>query len=288
MRSNHVGNSERKRGPASIAESEFVNDNLDTMSDKQMAVELNRTPDFVRKLRAMAPVNMSKAEQIDSIMKLHEAYYWSEIVLQLFDSEVKYFEQAWIELIKQFSQHGVLHSDEMSIKDLILHDILSNRALIKKTHALKKIDELDIKIIDCNPRHTVKLTNLQDERSTWLGSIGALTEEHLDYLKKKDDKLKALKATRESRLKGAEQSSSNFWEKLKEVNTPEMRRFWSNYAQRLHLAGQIVELEWSEPVEVVPGKLIKAFESPEGELRDQAKEEKEKEEKERLEKEAEE
>lgn len=265
----------RKTGKASKAEIDFIRKNHERMSDEQMAEKLNRTEAFVRKQRLNAAVVPTRDETDETLAALYNSYYWPEVKMQLIGHEVEYFEKAWLELHRQFSQHGIMASDEISIKDLILHEIATNRALRKKTETLREISELERLIAiemdhEIEERDAGQLSVWESQRSALIGSLHALTDEIMEYQKKKDEKLKQLKATREARLKNAEQSKSNFWALLRELNTQEKRREWSEYMAKMRMAGQIVELEWSQPIKYEDGKVDKPFLSPEGEMRDAA------------------
>ena len=261
------------RGKISHDDNQYIIENKDDQSAEDIAKHVNRSPKFVQKIineLAIAPdVDVEDA----TLVALHTAHYWTVIKSQLIGTEIRYFEQAWLALSAQFSQHGIMASDETSIKDLIMHEIHQNRAATKKTQHIRDIDELDRMIsrerrVDVDARDVGSLSGWEQQRASLIAAMGSLTNEALEYQKKKDDKLKQLKATRESHLKNAEQSKSNFWALMREMNNPDMLKKWMEYSQKMHLGANIVRLEWSEMIEFEDAKYDKPFVSPEGEMAD--------------------
>lgn len=266
--------SKKKSGKASNSELAFIRETMNRLTDEEMASSLNRSVEFVKKQK----INIATEPDIDAnneiLVALHKSNMWKQVKKQLIDDEVECFEEHWVALFGQFSQHDIMASDEMSIKDLILHEISTDRAQIKKAETLRQIDTLERLIskemeVDVDDGRDVgSLSQWESARSALIGSLSSLTEEIMEYQKKKDEKLKQLKATRETRLKNAEQSTSNFWAMCRHINTQEMRRHWSKYMTKMRMAGQIVEMQWSQPIAFEDGKVDKPFLSPEGELRD--------------------
>jgi hypothetical protein len=262
-----------KRGKISKVDRQYVIDHMGAKSAEEIAGQLNRSPEFVQKLINQLAVTTDKGVEDATLAALHNAYYWPVLQKQLIGDELRYFERAWMALSEQFSQHGIMASDETSIKDLIMHEVHYNRAVTKKTQHIRDIDELEDLIdremeVDIDARDVGSLSTWEQQRSALIAAMDSLTSEALEYQKKKDEKLKQLKATRESRLKNAEQSKSNFWALMREMNSPDMLKSWMEYTQKMHLGANIVRLEWGEMIEFEDGKYDKPFLSPEGELRD--------------------
>ena len=116
-----------KRGVAATTEITFITKNAETMSDEQMAEALNRSTDFVQKIRVQQPVKMKAEEGTDIITALRVKHWWNTIRKQLFDEEISFFESTWANLNTQFED--VVPTDELVLRDLIMYDILSNRNL---------------------------------------------------------------------------------------------------------------------------------------------------------------
>jgi hypothetical protein len=263
-----------KRGKISKADNQFIQDNMDKLSAEEIAGHINRSPEFVQKILNRLAVTTDKGVEDATLAALHNSYYWPVLQNQLIGAEVRYFEMAWMALSQQFSQHGIMASDETSIKDLIMHEVHHNRAVTKKTQHIRDIDELEDLIdremeVDIDARDVGSLSTWEQQRAALIAAMDSLTNEALEYQKKKDEKLKQLKATRESRLKNAEQSKSNFWALMREMNDPDMLKKWMEYTQKMHLGAEIVRLEWGEMIEFEDGKYDKPFVSPEGEMRDE-------------------
>jgi hypothetical protein len=264
----------KKRGNLNIEEIAYVHANMDIKTDEEMAKHLNRSVELVRRLRVQSVQRKENEENVDAVSELHVSYFWSEVRRSLMANEERYFEQQWIRLHEQFSQHGVLPTDEIMMKDLILHEIASNRVLANKRDHLVRLAELE-RMIDTemakpvNERDLARLPNWETQRGALQVAITAVTREHLEYQKKKDDKMEQLKATRSQRLKQAEQSGSNFWQMIRELDKPENRRIYGNYMMKMKIAADNIRNDWNQVIEYANESVDKPFLSPEGEIEDE-------------------
>ena len=111
-----------KRGRMSDEEKLFLDQYLDSKDDKQLALELDRTVDFVSNYRKSKPHIDNTAEADEIIIKLHNIYFWKEIKTQVSSEELKSFEARWVALNQQFQD--ILSTDQMQMKDLIVLEIL--------------------------------------------------------------------------------------------------------------------------------------------------------------------
>ena len=71
-----------KRGRMSDEEKLFLDQNLDGMTDGDLALRLDRTVSFVVNYRKVQPHKLVTEEEDTIIVKLHNLYFWSEIKQQ--------------------------------------------------------------------------------------------------------------------------------------------------------------------------------------------------------------
>jgi hypothetical protein len=271
-------NKEKKRGPASNDEITYIIDNAEIKSISEMAEELGRTEVFVRKYRATFPGKREAVSVDDFIKNLHATPFWVEIKKCLLGGEIKYFEQQWASYMRQFSAHDILATDEMMTKDLIMLEIMCNRALKEKASAIAEIERLESLISNelqksSDMRDAVSLTDWQQQVNALRASLTALSSEFTTHQKGKDDKLRDLKATRKERYQRLEQSKRNFFELIMTLDDIKQRHKEGLESAKVAIAAQKLIDNWSENYEYEDGTVDAPFLSPEGMLKDEYDEE---------------
>jgi len=215
-----------KRGRMSDDEKLFLDQYLDSKTDEELAQTLDRTVAFVAKYRKTKPHTVFSEEHDDIIVKLHNLYFWKEILTQLSTYELKSFEARWVALHQQFQD--VLPTDQMQIKDLITLEILINRVLTEKQKVMSTIDRLEqqLKREEERPiefQDTNLMLNIETQLNAAMASQNARTTEHMKLQEKKDAKFKDLKATRDQRFKQLEDSRKSFFDLMKILDEKESR-----------------------------------------------------------------
>ena len=135
----------KKRGQLSLDEEEYIRDNFNKLDIKQIATNLNRTPAPIKRY-----IEESKLEYMDDPegfetlkRKLHSKSFYREVARQ-FDTEsgeLEYFENTWINLVKQFRE-DVLPAEELQIKQFITIDILINRSMKERKRHIGETTKL--------------------------------------------------------------------------------------------------------------------------------------------------
>lgn len=209
----------KKRGQLSLSEEEFIRKNISTLSVEEIANSLNRNIDPINryiKENQLYESNDSKVEYNILKNKLHSKTFWKEISRQ-FDEEtgeLEYFENVWINLIKQFRE-DVLPAEELQIKQFITIDILINRSMKERKRHISETEKLQ-KIVDYeyskpeDARDAAKLMNLENQLSFSRNSIASYTNEFTKLLAEYQKISKDLKATREQRIKRIEDGKSSW------------------------------------------------------------------------------
>lgn len=164
---------------------------------------------------------------IDSVGELKSKHFWKELKKQLTAEELEYFAESWAKLVKQFSQYDILETDEMIMKDLVVHDILINRNLIQKKAMLDQIQyyqkELDEEIAKTT-RDQVKIQFCHTKLSEARSALTDLGRSHKILQDSKDQKFKDMKATRDLRYKQIEDAKKTWFELMKELDSNDTRK----------------------------------------------------------------
>lgn len=208
----------RKRGQLSLDEEKYIRDNYKAMSVEDIASNLNRTPDPIKKYIDQNQFSIVENDN-DSIIlkhKLHTKTFWPEICRQ-FDTEtgeLQYFEDTWVGLIKQFRE-DVLPAEELQIKQFITIDILINRSMKERKRHISETEKLQKQVDkeyakEETDRDIPKLANLETQLSFARNSIANYTNEYTKLLNEQQKISKDLKATREQRIKRIEDGKSSW------------------------------------------------------------------------------
>jgi hypothetical protein len=223
----------KKRGQLSLDEEDYIRQNVNTLSINQISDHLNRnTAPIERYIAEFRLADGQQSEQQnDKILrqKLYLKTFWSEIEKQ-FDKEtgeLKYFENTWIGLIKQFRE-DVLAAEELQIKQFITIDILINRSMKERKRHITDTEKLQTQVDKEynkpeDQRDISKLANLETQLSFARNSIANYTNEYTKLLNEQQKISKDLKATREQRIKRIEDGKSSWVGLIRMLEDEELR-----------------------------------------------------------------
>jgi hypothetical protein len=187
---------------------------------------LSTIQDAIKDISSINEKKKTKTIIIDSVGELKSKHFWKELQSQLMNNEIEYFIESWGKLVKQFSQYDILETDEMIMKDLIVHDILINRNLIQKKSLMEEIEffqqELDDEIKK-SERDQIKIQHCHTKLSNARSSLSDLERTHDTIQKRKDQKFRDMKATRDLRYKQIEDAKKTWFELIKELDAYNMR-----------------------------------------------------------------
>ena len=113
----------KKRGQLSLDEEQFIREHVNKLSVEDIADQLNRSTNPIERYISENNLYLGQETLNDYQFlkkKLHSKPFWDEILKQ-FDAdsgELKYFEDTWIGLIKQFRE-DVLPAEELQIKQFM-------------------------------------------------------------------------------------------------------------------------------------------------------------------------
>lgn len=222
----------KKRGQLSLEEEQFIRDNFNKIPLAQIAKELNRTVAPIERYVSESKLeHLNDPETYDALLtKLHSKNFWLEIKRQFDEDsgELEYFENTWINLIKQFRE-DVLPAEELQIKQFITIDILINRSMKERKRHIADTEKLQKEVDkeyakNDDDRDIAKLTNLETQLSFARNSIANYTNEFTKLLNEQQKIGKDLKATREQRIKRIEDGKSSWVGLIRMLEDEEIRQ----------------------------------------------------------------
>lgn len=266
---------EKKRGRLSTEEENIILNNMEFMDDEAIAQIINRTPDVVAKFRAQAPVLQNKESATELIQQLRKKFFWAEVMQQLTTTEeISYFENYWASLIHQFASQGIVATDELMIKDLILTEIQVNRCLKAKRAMTREMDDLEDQIAKIYQEvqdpisRIAQIDPLKSRQNQIHANLKSIGSEWNLLQEKKDKKYDQLKATREKRLDKAEKAGATFFDLVKMLDSPEIREKEGRFNELYKQASEMAKLRFQQYFTYEDGSVDRPLLTPEVEESD--------------------
>ena len=264
----------KKRGQLSLDEEKFIRDSYGSLSIEQIANHLNRNINpikrYIKENNITTLNNEEELKESETLrQKLYSKTFWTEIKRQ-FDEEtgeLQYFEDTWINLIKQFRE-DVLPAEELQIKQFITIDILINRSMKERKRHIAETEKLQ-RLVDKeyekseDQRDIPRLANLETQLSFARNSIANYTNEYTKLLGEQQKISKDLKATREQRIKRIEDGKSSWIGLIRMLEDEELREREGREMEILALATEKYKEKFSEYHQYLDNTLDKPFLSPE-------------------------
>lgn len=267
----------RKRGQLALDEEKFIRDNISKLSIDDIANSLNRTKApiqrYIEENRLLEDQDALN-DEVYLKAKLHSKTFWSEIKKQ-FDNttgELEYFENVWINLIKQFRE-DVLPAEELQIKQFITIDILINRSMKERKRHIAETERLQ-ELVDKeyqkpeDQRDIPKLTNMETQLSFARNSIANYTNEYTKLLNEQQKISKDLKATREQRIKRIEDGKSSWVGLIRMLEDEEIREKEGREMEIIVMATEKAKQSLYDYHGFVDGGVDRPFLTPESVLSD--------------------
>jgi hypothetical protein len=267
-----MGSLPKKRGQLSVEEEKFIRDSYGQLSVEQIAASLTRSEAPIKRYITEQSLIIPSSEKHDCEIlrqKLHSKTFWSEIARQFDENsgELKYFEDTWIGLIKQFRE-DVLPAEELQIKQFITIDILINRSMKERKRHIAETDKLQ-KLVDKeyekpeDQRDIPKLANMETQLSFARNSLANYTNEYTKLLAEQQKISKDLKATREQRIKRIEDGKSSWVGLIRMLEDEAIREKEGREMEILALATDKIKNKLSEYHTYQDGVIDRPFLTPE-------------------------
>lgn len=238
-----------KRGVLSNEERDFIRKNIlnmdiDTIS-KEIGKSVTSIKKFAYKENLLVKENANdEGERLIKIRRtLRSREYWPEIKKQFTPEEIKTFEFTWVKLYSQFNE-DVLMSEEIQMKKYISLELLKDRCLTKANAIEEDIGKLRA-IVDEENAKPKGEKNIEAVRQS-LNNVAILQGRQFDFYKeyrelsdKQKDTEKALKISRDDRIKSILDSTNNWSGNIRLINeNPEVRTMLGKHIQIMKIAQQ--------------------------------------------------
>jgi hypothetical protein len=251
---------EHKRGVFHTTEREFIKQNRDSMTVEQMAERLNRSTKAIEnELLRIDGSYKQEAMTKEFERELKTRPYWKNLQKQYSKDELELVEYHWIRYIAQFKE-DITHAEESQILKAIDLEIMLERVKLdhakidKSIEALEEAlqDELDK---DESLRDKQYVMNLNQQIMALRAGMSSGTKTWNELLAKHQDLMKALKSTRDQRLKDVETKDVTFYGWLKKMSDKKQRDVASRDAEMMKRAVGNLKKSFGEYYKYEDGEL---------------------------------
>lgn len=231
----------------SESEKEFIEKNKEIMPIEHMAAKIGCDPDILEQylIHGYVPQQMPKAktkqerqasQETEWKRELWKRVYWKEVKASLLSKEEEtFFTEMWIGMMRQLSGN-ILFGEEIQLKQLIMLEVLANRAM----QACKNAQERLQMLVDQINQERLKPSGIRDDalidqltaqEAILTGKITGHLKEYKDFLSDSRNIAAKLKTTRDERVKRVENSQERFSEIIKKLRDPAERAAFSKEAE---------------------------------------------------------
>lgn len=225
----------RKTGPFTEGEMEFLRLNKDAMSPSVLAEKLGRNVDTILKYIEQLDSTGTKAD----ILNLKKRADWKMIQSQLTSTECELFEWHWNNIVKQF-KNEIFHTEGIQLVNAIKHEILANRMLSDQRKIILMIEELEKELNQeyrSGEPDKIRVGDIEKQIAMLSATQEANNREFRENSKKLSEILQALRATRAQRTEKLDASSKSFSAWMKRIlDDPILKKEAGEYCEKMRLA----------------------------------------------------
>lgn len=234
------GTEERNRdGRWTNEDVKYMEENVGVLSIEEMALQLRRNAKTVRKY---CTERLAYVEPKSNKFDIKRSPVWEELKLQLSEQELETFMYHWQNLMSQFSKDIPLSTERMQMVELVRIEILINRVMRKLKDSdvtFKKTEDelMQEKDKPVEMRDGPRMASLEMIIASINTSRVQISKDYKEFMSKKEEILRSLKATREARIKRVEDSKQTLQTWMSALlDNAEMRRSLGIEAKKQQLA----------------------------------------------------
>ena len=262
---------QNKRGPWSYEEKQYIAEKCAVMTATEISAHLKRNEtavaNYIKKNHASSFTETARHAEYD----IKNSPVWKDLERQFSKDELNMFLYHWGRIVSQF-RDDVYPTEEMQVVDTIKLEILMNRVLSQQQQCMDDIRRLEQTLIFERGQETkdvAEIGNLERQVGILRAAQESLNTDFQNMLKKKNDILKEMKATRDARIKHLESNKNNVYALLKTiVENKDLRIRLGIDMEKMRLAADAEYVRLSEYHEYDDGEVDQPFLTPENVLDD--------------------
>lgn len=255
----------KKKRKLTEADKAFVRENRDKMTLREMAGQLKTPTSLVQNYLK----ELGGGQGIKSSLRNSEG--WKRLREEFSADELKYFEEQYIQTMSQFGGN-IVSTEERQIMQVVKLEILQSRALIREKQLrdeTERLTEEKLQLIAArgneadNDELNIQIFQLEERILSNHKSEASFTAEYTKLQKEIGDLMKALKATRDQRVKDLEQSSESLLGFFKALELREVREEEERRMEMIRISAQKEKERLARPHKYGDGKVDRPLLTPE-------------------------
>ncbi len=271
-----------KRGPFSRDDSNFVIENYHHLTIEEIASQIERDPDTVQQhIRKKGLTVVKTQEERDAHERLRvtllDKPYWIELEKTLFEDEIKYFQENWINFIVDLSE-DISFAEELILADWIITRILHLRSMQSQKAALEEILRIErelnhMRLEDVtDPSIIAQIAAGETQLAMAKSSVNQITS-NADKLFTQAEKMhKSLKTDRQDR-RDIKTTADTYWGYVAKLDNEEFLRAEGRKAEIMKLAAKRAKNRLMENYEFDDGEVSSVLLSDDSVLQEEGEDE---------------
>jgi hypothetical protein len=255
-----------KTGPWTKKDKDFIAENHNKLTPKEIASVLGRNDDTVKKYIEEHYSSLFQHKAKSAEYDIQNSPIWDDIQSQFSKEELKKFLYHWGRIVSQF-RDDVYPTEEIQVIDTIKIEILMNRCLNHQKRNLQEIEELEADLEreqNTGSPDPQVVFELQKQIGVLRASQESLNSNYRSMLDNKNKILKEMKATRDARIKVLENSKQSFPTWMRRLLEDKDMRLKLGYdMEKMRLAANKEYERLSELHTYVNGEVDQPFLTPE-------------------------
>lgn len=223
----------RKTGKLSSWAEQYIRENSEKIKPEEIAITIGKTPDTVNRYIArhnLVPYGEEYNERVRRKLKesLHLEGFWRGVKDNYSKDEIKIFEDLWVDLIQQFDE-DVTATEKLQMHKYITLILMRERIIKKQTLFQNTLESVTDTLNSEKKKHPDDRNDaLVDKLATTVQSLtkesSSLAKEYTEVAKQESEMEKALKGTRDQRVKQIQDATKNWSSLLQQLESPKLRR----------------------------------------------------------------
>jgi hypothetical protein len=219
-----------KIGRLGADEKKYIRQYCEVNTDEEIAAHLHRSPETVRNYRMEtlgrgSDVTEDKTYEIQIINELRKSYEWSSRKNEFTDDEMRLFEQAYADFMKQFKD-DITATEHKQIFQAIELEIKLHRSKRFNYRAMEKLDEMRRELQEAiqNSATPQIISEIDRKIQSVEAALQSSEKTYNELSARHGSIIKDLKGTREQRIQKYENSKKTIFEIIRELEDINNRR----------------------------------------------------------------
>lgn len=244
-----------KRGRVPKEIEDFILASAETLMPEDIAVRIDRTPEFVREfikrnfISTPTKVTSDETEDLKRVLiknELRDSEAWKLLKEEFTPKEMRYFEESYGKMMNQF-RDDVVATEHTQIFDAITLEILKSRNMVDRKKAredIVRLEKMQDKFLgkfaedgsDMSDTDRQFALNLESQIQTSRSAEQSRTTEYAKLQERYDSILKQLKGIRDQRVKAFESDKVSFLGLVKQLQNKEAAAHQGRHMELVRIA----------------------------------------------------